>query len=188
MAPTRVAGDLYADIDGQMLEIKRQLRQREGYPYYPMRLVEHLQAAIEGNLVNRHGQLFAPFKYDKREEGWKLLEDVEFGFIDISNLELVPFLNYDENFVNGEEAVLRSRRLKANLGQRHAEYLLEHQDKIPHEFRKYVLVFTGTIWRDPVGLRYVAYLCHDDGAQWYLSFSSLGYNWLSHVSLLRPRE
>lgn len=58
MAPKRVAGDLYADIDGQMLEIKRQLRQRDGYPYDPMRLVDHLQAAIEGNLVNRHGKLF----------------------------------------------------------------------------------------------------------------------------------
>lgn len=58
MAPKRVAGDLYADIDGQMLEIKRQLRQRDGYPYDPMQLVDHLQAAIEGNLVSRHGKLF----------------------------------------------------------------------------------------------------------------------------------
>lgn len=59
MAPTRVAGDLYIDIDGQMWEIKRQLRQKEGYPYDPMQLVEHLQAAIEGNLVDRCGQLFS---------------------------------------------------------------------------------------------------------------------------------
>lgn len=62
MAPKRVAGDLYADIDGQMLEIKRQLRQRDGYPYDPMQLVDHLQAAIEGNLVNRHGKLFMGMK------------------------------------------------------------------------------------------------------------------------------
>jgi len=56
---TKVAGDLYVDIDGQIGEIKRQLRQKEGYPFDPMQLVEHLQAAIEGNLVDRHGQ---PFK------------------------------------------------------------------------------------------------------------------------------
>lgn len=54
----RVAGDLYVDIDGQLMEIKRQLRQKEGYPYDPMQLVEHLQMAIEGNLVDRKGKLF----------------------------------------------------------------------------------------------------------------------------------
>jgi len=56
---TKVAGDLYVDIDGQIGEIKRQLRQKEGYPFDPMQLVEHLLAAIKGNLVDRHGQ---PFK------------------------------------------------------------------------------------------------------------------------------
>jgi hypothetical protein len=59
MASTRVAGDLYFDIHGQLLEIIRQLRQKEGYPYDSMKLVDHLQAAIEGKLVNRHGQPFA---------------------------------------------------------------------------------------------------------------------------------
>lgn len=53
---TKVAGDLYTDLDGQMLEIKRQLRQKEGYPFNPMLLVDHLQAAIEGNFVKRNGQ------------------------------------------------------------------------------------------------------------------------------------
>ena len=33
---TKVAGDLYVDIDGQIGEIKRQLRQKEGYPFDPM--------------------------------------------------------------------------------------------------------------------------------------------------------
>lgn len=56
MAPTRVSGDLYYDLDGQIGEIKRQLRQREGYPFDPIKLVDHLQAAIEGNFVDRHGQ------------------------------------------------------------------------------------------------------------------------------------
>ena len=47
---TIVAGDKYYKIDGQMLEIKRQLRQREGYPFDVDKLIEHLQRAIEGKL------------------------------------------------------------------------------------------------------------------------------------------
>lgn len=53
---TPVSGDLYFDIDGQLLEITRQLRQKGGYPYDPMQLVEHLQAAIEGNFVDHNGE------------------------------------------------------------------------------------------------------------------------------------
>ncbi len=47
---TQVAGELYFEIDGQLLEIKRQLRQREGYPYDPEQLRIALQNAIEGRL------------------------------------------------------------------------------------------------------------------------------------------
>lgn len=53
---TKVAGELYFDIHGQILEIFRQLRQRDGYPFDPKQLVDHLQAAIEGNFVSRNGE------------------------------------------------------------------------------------------------------------------------------------
>jgi hypothetical protein len=79
------------------------------------------------------------FKRDMRAEGWTLLEDVE-GVADISagNLELVLSLKDGERSIKGEELVRRARgELRANLGQRHAEYLLEHQAEIPEEFRKY---------------------------------------------------
>jgi len=46
-----VAGDLYYELDGQLTEIKRQLRQKDGYPYGPLALKRHLQAAIEGDFV-----------------------------------------------------------------------------------------------------------------------------------------
>ncbi|EKD46615.1 MAG: hypothetical protein ACD_67C00147G0002 [uncultured bacterium] len=44
----RVAGEQYYDLDGQLLEIKRQLRQRAGYPYDPNELRKHLQSIITG--------------------------------------------------------------------------------------------------------------------------------------------
>lgn len=45
---TLVAGELYYELDGQLLEIKRQLRQPNGYPFNPNQLKVALQNAIEG--------------------------------------------------------------------------------------------------------------------------------------------
>ena len=43
-----VTGEMYEEIDGQLHEIKRQLRQKSGYPYNPEELKKALQAAVEG--------------------------------------------------------------------------------------------------------------------------------------------
>jgi len=51
MAKSIVAGGLYYDLDGQLSEIKRQLRQSNGYPFNPWQLKTHLQAAIEGRFA-----------------------------------------------------------------------------------------------------------------------------------------
>lgn len=129
------------------------------------------------------------FKYDKRKDGWELLEDVV-GFNPISptKLELVSFLKPGEISVGGEEMIRRAREeLGANLGQRHAEYLLEHQQGIPQEFRKYCIVFTGTVWRYPDGGRSVADL-YWDGLRWILHFVWLGHVWFSSDRLARLRE
>lgn len=45
---TKVAGELYESITGQLFEIGRQLRQRNGYPFDPEKLSEFLQRAVEG--------------------------------------------------------------------------------------------------------------------------------------------
>lgn len=47
MAGYPVAGDLYYVIDGQLLEIKRQLRQPDGYPHDPLLLKAGLQQLVE---------------------------------------------------------------------------------------------------------------------------------------------
>lgn len=56
MAPNNVAGDVYFEIDGQLLEIKRQIRQRGGYPHNLRALRAVLQRIIEGNLILEHGR------------------------------------------------------------------------------------------------------------------------------------
>ena len=45
---TIVKGDLYEDLDGLLVEIKRQIRQKGGYGFDPELLRKHLQAGIEG--------------------------------------------------------------------------------------------------------------------------------------------
>lgn len=47
-----VAGEQYYGIDGQLHEIKRQLRQPNGYPFDPAQLQEFLQRAVEGRFQN----------------------------------------------------------------------------------------------------------------------------------------
>lgn len=51
MAGKPVAGDLYWKLDGQLWEIKRQLRQSGGYPFDPAALKRHLHTAIEGKFA-----------------------------------------------------------------------------------------------------------------------------------------
>ena len=130
----------------------------------------------------------AGFKYDKQEDGWELLEDIRFSPIDPAELELVSFLKPGESFINGDEMVRRARtELRANLGQRHAEYLMEHQKEIPVEFREYYLVFTGTVWCRSGGNRRVACL-RWGGPRWVLHFHWLENDWGSYGRLVRPRE
>src|SRR5665213_2668075 len=44
----QVAGGIYYDLDGQLLEIKRQLRQPSGYGFDPNALKSALQLIVEG--------------------------------------------------------------------------------------------------------------------------------------------
>ncbi|HOX60512.1 MAG TPA: hypothetical protein PLV72_00715 [Candidatus Magasanikbacteria bacterium] len=54
---TIVTGDLYEDLDGLLVEIKRQIRQKGGYGFDPELLRKHLQAGIEGRFVGSDTRL-----------------------------------------------------------------------------------------------------------------------------------
>ncbi|GEM_PF-2025190 len=180
-----VTGDQYFELDGQLTEIKRQLRQQSGYPFDPEALRRHLQSAIEG----RFGSISAyVLVNNKTKDGWTLVEHCPRRITSVRDLELVSFLKQDENSVKGEEMVRRARvELDASYGQEDAEWLLGHQNEIPVEFQKYYLVFTGTIWRGSYGRRYVSYLFWD-GEHWCLSFFWLGHDFFSGDRLVRPRK
>ncbi len=185
MAKQIVAGELYEGITGKLFELGRQIRQKSGYPFDPEKLDRYLQNAIEGKF---DGVSVPVFVYDKTKDGWKLLENTPRQITSMHDLELVSFLKQGENSVNGEEMVRRARvELNANYGQEDAEWVLEHQDEIPVEFRAYYLVFTGTVWQFPRGYRRCAFL-RWSGERWCLRFFWLDFVWRSGARLVRLRK
>ncbi len=124
-------------------------------------------------------------------DDWKL--DGEIGkpiftsVRDIGRLQLVESLKEKEDWVDGETLVVRAGELDANLGWDDAKFLLKRQDKISEKFREFHLVFTGTIWRNDVGDRWVAFL-YWYGGSWRGDFWCLDDGFPSDVRLVRLGE
>lgn len=200
MAPIRVAGELYADIDGQMWEIKRQLRQKEGYPYDPMQLVEHLQAAIEGNLVDRHGQPFKKASVQRSSRiicsftitcngGLKTSELVEAGEYNWKNdligdnlfpikphaslVRKIELVECDFDLISEEALVELNRHgLKRPTAEDAFQFGIDH----PGEQRKHSIVFLHEPALGPLGSRDVLVLGGDVGGR-TLSLDWFGRRW-----------
>src|SRR3989344_6021927 len=118
-----VTGDQYRTIDRRMREIKRQLDQEGGSPFDPEGVAKTLQLILEGEIPS------PVFKRDMRKEaGWNLEKEGQTRPASITkprDLELVTFLNYNEQSIMGEELEQRAAKLNANLGQHTAEWLLD---------------------------------------------------------------
>lgn len=111
------------------------------------------------------------FKNDKTEMGWKLLENVEINVTE--PIKYIGCLRKNESIISGQEIIRRAKQVGNAAGQYHAESLLERQDDIPINMRKYYLLFTGTIWQTEPGYVVIPYLnCLVD--RWFLMFTGLG--------------
>jgi hypothetical protein len=197
MAPTRVAGDLYFDIDGQIFEIKRQLRQKGGYPFDPMRLAEHLQAAIEGHLVDHNGDPFvvlfisrkSPFDLKKFTLGYCTIAEqdersIKLTKIDLASVRLVSALEKGEHFINVEKSLKRFKeKNQIRLDAKVFQTLWENQSLIPNAWKKEVngwnikICFDGTIFESKMSsnVRSIFYLQWRDN-QWTYRHSLLMEN------------
>jgi len=116
----------------------------------------------------------AGFRFDKTKEGWELVEDVG-AVIGEPTLRLDEFLREGEPYVKGDAMLARAKEMGGLAGQLHAERMLDQQDQISVEWRGKVLVFAGTVWRDPHGRLDVAYL------SWYGNGWRLHFGWLAGV-------
>jgi hypothetical protein len=133
-----------------------------------------LETALRGLLggVESGGSIdaTAPFANDKTGEGWQMLEDQsEPAQISADSIEMVLFIEEGQPDLIGEDMVEHVLAIPSRLGQRHAEYLMEHQGMIPEEFRRYSVIFPGTIWTDSVGNHYVPYIKYRQ-EEWTIDF------------------
>lgn len=71
----KVAGELYEGITGQLFEIGLQLRQESGYPYNPLDLRIHLEAAIAGSF-HISPKILKPWKTVQVGTGLKTAVDI----------------------------------------------------------------------------------------------------------------
>ena len=112
------------------------------------------------------------FKNDKTSEGWEMLSDVtEPVSLSPDGMTLGTLGNPDD-FIIGEEAVAGIEEVEGRLGQRHAEYLLDHPDEIPEDFQKFSLVFAGTVWLSTGGGHHVPCISYRQGT-WSFTFGLL---------------
>lgn len=179
--------EMYDRLDGQMKEIKGQMKRGALTSRHIQALIEHRNPFLK----KAEALVPVPLKYDKTKDGWTRLEHVEFYLPDQGGQpftpEMVEFLKQGESSVNGEVMKLRAKELNAHLGQGEAEYWLENQHLIPVECRGKYLVFPGTVWQDSDGDRIVPCLGWR-GDRWCLLFRWLGGGWVSYGRLVRLRK
>lgn len=118
--------------------------------------------------------------------GWKLIEDAG-SPIGTIELELNEFLLEGEDYVKGDVMRERARKFGFVLGERHARALLARQNEIPESWRKFYLVFPGTVWQDGRGSLGVPGLDWD-GGQWVLDFDWLEGGFSSDDRVVAPRS
>lgn len=177
----QVSDDQYGKLRRRLDEIARRADQGT-IPFDPM--MKDLTLIVEGEFPKPR------FLRDMaKERGWILQEEgpEHPEGLTVADLKLREFLEYGEKSITGETLQKRAQKLNANFGQHTAEYLLEHQTEIPEEWRKFYLVFPGTVWwayrgdRDVTCLRWRVY-------EWHLIFFWLDARRFSFPArLLAPR-
>jgi len=169
-AKRAVADDVLGRIARVQADLFRRVREGTLDPGY---VVRGLQMLVEG----RFEDIAQPLRFDKRSEGWRLIEDSNVPTEEISRLVIVPFLKRDES-CSAEFMLRQATQMGANLGQRQAEYLLEHKDEIPQPWRNFTLVFPKTRWLfSTTGDLYVPFLFWPNEQGWCLSFKRLDTDW-----------
>lgn len=129
--------------------------------------------------------LRSPFEQDKLKDGWTLKLSLETNESNFQLPELADFLKKGEKGVLGEEMMARAK--DKSLGQLHAEAMLRNAPAIPEDYRRYILVFPGTMWLDDNGSFRVPCLYCRKG-DWSLVFTCLEITFIKYHRLVRPRQ
>jgi len=85
--------------------------------------------------------------------------------------ELVAFVKEGEHYVSYDTMVQRAKELNANFGTEDRQFVLEHQDEIPKEYRgKFYLAFTDGLppLSYPPGGTYLCWNGYRWSRRWFL--------------------
>ena len=175
---TLVTGDQYMGVDAKLLEIKRQLRQKDGYPFDLDQLKAALQAVIEGRFETSSPKI--PFtEWEKHvPDGLKVKDGsgVSLHLTDVSEFEALEFIHESEwgRHVSRSSMYQRAKKLKAELGLADAVFLLMHQDQIPESMQWREINFIGTVLVNSAGRESAPQLRYNrTTTEWFLSFSPI---------------
>ncbi len=129
-------------------------------------------------------------------EGWSIESDNGLKKIDLSDVSLQSTLKNGENYIAGEENIIRLKNFPLNASA--FKYFWEHQDKIPKEWGEkkdgdiQFIFFDGTILRGPSGYRDALYFCLSNDGNWHWNTRRLSYrrnvNFLSAVLASMPSK
>ena len=178
----QVTGDQYEELDGKLFEIKRQMRQKSGYPYDPRKLSILLQRAIEGVFDSAiridRSRLFDPKKSPVFGPGWTIVEEDarSLAIHEVADLRSLLPTHLTRSGVEEEigidNAVGLSRlgkktENKIRLDVKFFEFFLEKKSVLPEDWQEFTLFFPGTIFKSPEnGLRYIPVLYFVSGEGW----------------------
>ena len=193
---TKVAGELYESLTGQLFEIGRQIRQANGYPFNPEDLQKHLQDAIEGRFFGGQMKLILSKPFNHTEfigKDWTIEEEdprsVALKEIEVDKFLFETCISEGENRITGEEKLRRLKEktdfipfgasiflalwedYKANKKKSILEWLFLNKEGVRF------MDFFGTVFRSPDGSRLVLYLYRGAGGGWDWYCSWLGYDW-----------
>ena len=132
--------------------------------------------------------LVPDFDGDMTKKGWVLVKDVDPILPGLgSDVEYVSFLREGEKFFSGDELSECALVLDVNYGQRDAEWLYGHQEKLPERPEEvFFIFFPGTVWKHPNGTFLIPYLFWT-GESWDIYFFWLSFGFSEGSRLVRPR-
>ena len=106
-------------------------------------------------------------------------DEGRWGFSVIINTPFEKTVSLGLKRVGETDIILSDFLMKVDVGearlpgQLHAERLLQNPLSIPDEWRKYFLLFGGTVWKNKSNYRKIPFLLDLHNGVWTLSFSGL---------------
>lgn len=108
---------------------------------------------------------------------WKVKKHTKMGKLDWDKIKVELYLSEKkkDGYIKGED-LLKELEGKNPLNANVLEYLLEHQELIPEEWKGRYIFFFGTVFQSLYGDRCILFLCFD-GRGWRQNGYWLGNVW-----------